>query len=147
MTKKEKARLEELKERMTEKQKKFCDYYIELDNATQAAIRAGYSKKTAKSQGSENLTKPDIAEYIDLRLKSMESDRIAGAEEVLEYFTRVMRGEEKDQFGLDASLTDRNKAGELLGKKYKLFTDKQEIEAKDPVRIIADIPRSGHPAD
>ncbi|MCD8286485.1 MAG: terminase small subunit [Clostridia bacterium] len=132
---------------MTEKQKKFCDYYIELDNATQAAIRAGYSKKTAKSQGSENLTKPDIAEYIDLRLKSMESDRIAGAEEVLEYFTRVMRGEEKDQFGLDASLTDRNKAGELLGKKYKLFTDKQEIEAKDPVRIIADIPRSGHPAD
>ena len=92
--------------------------------------------------GSENLTKPDIKEYIELRLAQMEEKRVATASEVLEYLTRVMRGEEKDQFDMDASLQDRTKAAELLGKRYRLFIDKQEIEAKmEPVTIINDIPR------
>ena len=134
--------MEQLARRMSEKQKAFCDYYIESLNLAEAAKKAGYSEKTARSMGSENLTKPDIKEYIDLRLAQMEEKRVATASEVLEYLTRVMRGEEKDQFDMDASLQDRTKAAELLGKRYRLFIDKQEIEAKmEPVTIINDIPR------
>ena len=118
-------------DKMTEMQKAFCDYYIETGNATESAIRAGYSKKTAKAIGSENLTKPYIKQYIDERLKQIEDARIAKGEEVLQYLTKVMRGEEKDQFGLDASLQDRTRAAELLGKRYRLFVDKveQKIDA------------------
>lgn len=124
---------------MTLKQKAFCDYYIEAGNATEAAIMAGYSKKTAKVIGSENLTKPYLKAYIDERLKQIESKRIAKPEEVLQYLTKVMRGEEKDQFGLDAALTDRTKAAELLGKRYRLFVDRTEIEGSVPVQIVDDI--------
>ena len=115
-------------DKMTEKQKAFCDYYIETGNATEAAIKAGYSKKTAKVIGSENLTKPYLKQYIDERLAKIEDARIAKGEEVLQYLTKVMRGEEKDQFGLDASLQDRTKAAELLGKRYRLFVDKIEAD-------------------
>ena len=135
-------RMEQLARRLSEKQKAFCVYYIESLNLTEAAKKAGYSEKTARSMGSENLTKPDIKEYIELRLAQMEEKRVATAKEVLEYLTRVMRGEEKDQFDMDASLQDRTKAAELLGKRYRLFIDKQEIEAKmEPVTIVNDIPR------
>ncbi|MBM7631746.1 terminase small subunit [Geomicrobium sediminis] len=63
--------------KMTEKQRRFADYYIESGNATEAAIKAGYSKKTARSVGSENLTKPDISVYIENRLEELASERIA----------------------------------------------------------------------
>jgi phage terminase small subunit len=142
MEKAKEERIKELARMMSEKQKAFSDYFIETLNETEAAKRAGYSEKTARSIGSENLTKPYIKEYIDLRLAQMEEKRVASASEVLEYLTRVMRGEEKDQFDMDASLQDRTKAAELLGKRYRLFIDKQEIEAKvEPVTIINDIPR------
>lgn len=142
MEKAKEERIEQLARMMSEKQKAFSDYYIETLNQTEAAKRAGYSEKTARSMGSENLTKPYIKEYIELRLAQMEEKRVATASEVLEYLTRVMRGEEKDQFDMDASLQDRTKAAELLGKRYRLFIDKQEIEAKmEPVTIINDIPR------
>ena len=120
-------------DKMTEKQKAFCDYYIETGNATEAAIKAGYSKKTAKAIGSENLTKPYLKEYIDERLKALEDARIADGKEVLQYLTKVMRGEEKDQFGLDAALQDRTKAAELLGKRYRLFIDKVEADINQTV--------------
>lgn len=126
-------------DKMTEKQKAFCDYYIETGNATEAAINAGYSKKTAKVIGSENLTKPYLKQYIDERLAKIEDERIAKGEEVLQYLTKVMRGEEKDQFGLDASLQDRTKAAELLGKRYRLFTEKIEVDGVQQVQIVDDI--------
>lgn len=126
-------------DKMTEKQKAFCDYYIETGNATEAAIKAGYSKKTAKVIGSENLTKPYLKQYIDERLAKIEDERIAKGEEVLQYLTRVMRGEEKDQFGLDASLQDRTKCAELLGKRYRLFTEKIEVDGVQQVQIVDDI--------
>lgn len=126
-------------DKMTEKQKAFCDYYIETGNATEAAIKAGYSKKTAKVIGSENLTKPYLKQYIDERLTKIEDERIAKGEEVLQYLTKVMRGEEKDQFGLDASLQDRTKAAELLGKRYRLFTEKIEVDGVQQVQIVDDI--------
>ena len=50
-----------------------------------------------------------------------------------------MRGEEKDQFGLEASLQDRTKAAELLGKRYRLFTEKVELEGNQQVQIVDDI--------
>ncbi len=135
--------MEELAELMSEKQKAFCDHYITSTNATEAAIKAGYSKKSARAMGCENLTKPYIKEYIELRLKELEDARVADATEVLQYLTRVMRGEEKDQFDMEASLQDRTKAAELLGKRYRLFVDKQEINGKlETVTIINDIPRN-----
>ena len=133
----QKERMDELAAQMSEKQKAFCDFYVETLNQTEAAILAGYSKKTARTTGSENMTKPYIKEYIDLRLAELEE-----ASEVLRYLTSVMRGEVKDQFDLDPSLQDRTKAAELLGKRYRLFVDKQEISGKvEGVTIINDIPR------
>jgi phage terminase small subunit len=114
--------------KMTDKQKAFCDYYIETLNATEAAKRAGYSQKTAYSTGSENLKKPEILAYIQHQLKIIEDNRIAGAAEVLQYLTKVMRGQEKDQFDLDAPLTERTRAAELLGKRHALWVDKKEIK-------------------
>lgn len=126
-------------DKMTIKQKAFCDYYIETGNATESAIMAGYSRKSARFVGSENLTKPYIKAYIDERLKQIESSRIAKPEEILKYLTKVMRGEEKDQFDLDAPLNERTRAAELLGKRYRLFTDKIEVEGSVGVKIIDDI--------
>lgn len=112
--------------KLTPKQKAFADYYIETGNATEAARKAGYKGKNLNRIASENLSKLDIKQYIDERLSKIEDERIAKGDEVLKYLTSVMRGEEKDQFGLDASLQDRTRAAELLGKRYRLFVDKVE---------------------
>ena len=113
---------------LNERQKAFADYYIELGNATQAAIKAGYSEDSARSIGSENLTKPDIIAYIESRLAEIRAKRVADANEVIEFYTSVMRGEVKDQFGLDASLSDRLKAGDALMKRYNAI---KETESKN----------------
>lgn len=82
---------------MTPKQRKFCDEYIKTGNATQSAINAGYSQKTAKSIGAENLTKPDLKKYIDSKLKSISDNAIATAEETLGILTQIVRGEHTEQ--------------------------------------------------
>lgn len=123
--------------KLTEKQKRFIDYYVETANATESAKRAGYSSKTAKNIGAENLTKLNY--FIQERLQQLEDSRIASQEEVLQYLTKVMRGEEKDQFGLDASLQDRTKCAELLGKRYGTFKEKVEVAGNIPVVIQDDI--------
>lgn len=82
---------------LTEKQKRFADYYIECGNATEAAIKAGYSENTAKAIGYENLTKPYLKAYIDDALNKKDNERIASQDEVLKYFTSLMRGEETDE--------------------------------------------------
>lgn len=123
-------------EALTEKQKRFVDYYIEYGDATKAAKLAGYSQKTAKQIGNENLTKLD--QFIKYKLDEKDNERIASQNEVLEFLTRVVRNEEKDSFGLDASLQDRIKCAELLGKRYKLFTDKKEVSGVLPVIISGD---------
>lgn len=130
--------------KLTLKQKAFADYYIELGNATEAAIRAGYNKKTARQIGSMNLTKVDIKNYIDERMKQLDEERIAKADEVLQYLTRVIRGEETEEVVVtenigdfmseartiekEISAKDRIKAAELLGKRYRLFVDKVESD-------------------
>lgn len=124
-------------EKLTEKQKRFIDYYIETANATESAKRAGYSEKTAKNIGAENLTKLNF--FIQKKLEEKEEDRIASQDEVLEYLTKVMRGEEKDQFGLDASLQDRTRCAELLGKRYGTFVDKKEFSGGYSVELVDDV--------
>ena len=123
--------------KLTPKQRAFADYYIETGNATEAARRAGSKGKNLNRIASENLSKLDIKQYIEERLSKIEDTRIAKGEEVLQYLTKVMRGEEKDQFGLDASLQDRTKAAELLGKRYRLFVEKIESDVNATVNSTA----------
>ena len=103
---------------LTPKQKAFADYYLECGNATEAAKRAGYKEKAAYAMGAENLKKPQILTYIAERQKQIEDKRIADISEVLRFFTSVMRGEIKDQFDFEASLSDRLTAGKELMKRY-----------------------------
>ena len=118
---------------MTPKQKKFCEYFLQTGNATESAKKAGYSEKTAKTIGSENLTKPDIIQYISERTGTQDKKLVADADEVLKFYSAVMRGEIKDQFDLDASLSDRLKAGDALMKRYSVATPiKTEVE-DDPI--------------
>ena len=113
---------------MTPKQKAFADYYIETGNATKAAGKAGYrgNNITLGAVGAENLKKPQIAAYIAERMEQQEKSRVADANEVIEFYTAVMRGEVKDQFGLEASLSDRLKAGDSLMKRYAIAADKNK---------------------
>ena len=129
---------------MNEKQKRFCEEYLIDCNATQAAIRAGYSEKTAGSQAFDLLKKPEIQNYIQELMEDRRKATIASAEEVLEYLTSVVRGQSKSHYivvegqGEGVSVAsvmekppaenDRLKAAELLGKRYAMFTQKVEME-------------------
>ncbi len=120
--------------KLTPKQKDFCEYYLQTGNATEAARLAGYSDKTARVIGAENLSKPAISEYIASRRAEMDKALIADSDEVLRFYSAVMRGEIKDQFGLDASLGDRLKAGDSLMKRYAAAGYKQASErTEDPL--------------
>ena len=83
--------------KLTEKQKKFADYYIELGNATQAAINAGYAKRSAQQMGAENLSKPVIKSYIEERLEQIASERIMSAQEAVELLSSIARAEITEQ--------------------------------------------------
>ena len=120
---------------LTEKERIFADEYIKTTNATQSAIKAGYSEKTASVTGSKMLRKPKVRQYIDAVMNERSKNTIATADEVLEYLTKVMNGEEKDAFGLDTSIADRTKAAELLGKRHMLFTDKVKLDAEIEIDI------------
>ena len=121
---------------LTEKQKAFADAYIETGNQTEAARRAGYSSKTAYSIGNENLKKPEVSAYIKERMAELEAQRVASADEVMRFFSSVMRGEVKDQFGLDASLQDRLNAGKELMKRYSAITPRAEKASETVASII-----------
>ena len=138
--------------KLTIKQRKFADEYIIRGNATEAAIAAGYSPKTAHQIGHANLEKPHIKAYIQERLDQIQSEKIADQEEILEYLTSVMRGEEQEpvlrgmgegaQEVIDINLQakDRIKAAELLGKRYSLWTDKVDLDGGVSVTFIEDVP-------
>lgn len=120
---------------LTEKERIFADEYIKTTNATQSAIKAGYAEKSASSKGSQLLRKVKVRKYIDDVMEKRSKNTIATADEVLEYLTKVMNGEEKDAFGLDTSIADRTKAAELLGKRHMLFTDKVKLDAEIEIDI------------
>jgi phage terminase small subunit len=130
--------------KLTEKQQRFCNEYLVDLNATQAAIRAGYSEKTARVIGQENLLKPAIKEYIGKRMAAKEASLVADSDEVMRYLTSVMRGESKAEVivvegcgdGISEARAmkkapdekERLKAAELLGKAHMIFTEKVQQE-------------------
>lgn len=124
---------------LTPKQKAFADEYLICGNATEAAKKAGYSERSARQMGAENLSKPYISEYIHECQKKIENKRIANMTEIQEFYSAVMRGEIKDQFGIDASLDTRMAAGRELMKRI----EKAEANKNDfcGITIINNIPR------
>lgn len=135
---------------LTPKQERFvCEYLKDL-NATQAAIRAGYSEKSAAQIGAENLRKPAIKEVIDAKLEEMNNSAIADANETLEYLSRVLRGEEVDEVlrlsgsgeqsktALRVAAKDRMRAAELLGKYYGLFVDRTAVTGDMDLSVSID---------
>lgn len=137
--------------KLTVKQQKFADEYIRLGEVTKAAINAGYSTKSAYAVGSENLKKPNIKSYIDKRLEELKKESIAEQDEILQYLTSVMRGEMSEQTlvgqgegyqeidNIDVGAKDRIKAAELLGKRYRMWTEKIEAEVTTPT-FVNDVP-------
>ncbi|WP_127849708.1 terminase small subunit [Lacticaseibacillus hulanensis] len=119
-----------MRHKLTAKQDKFVAAYIECGNATQAALDAGYSKRTARSVGSENLTKPDIKNAINERTAELESHKIARADEVLQFLTSVLRGDATETVNVGTpkgvvtiednppTIKDRMTAGKELLKRY-----------------------------
>lgn len=107
------------KKKLTPRQKAFANWYLKTFNATEAARRAGYSARSAASIGSENLRKPEIAAYIHARVTAQDLEFVASADETLAFLSAVMRGDIKDQFGLDAGLADRLKAADSLMKRHE----------------------------
>lgn len=124
---------------LTPKQKKFCDYYIETGNASEAARRAGYSEKTARTIGQQNLAKRAIKDYISERMNNQDRERVASADEVIAFYTAVMRGEVKDQFGIEASLSDRLKAGENLMRRYDKIGAGEKSDGNSGVIMMPEI--------
>lgn len=132
--------------RLTTKQRLFADEYIKSGNATQSALKAGYSPKTVRSIGQENLTKPDIKAYIDAKMTEIESHKIADAKEVLQFYTRVLREEETEEVALPTgddvvtvekkpSFKDRLTAAKELMKRYPLSDPMVQAQLK---KITAD---------
>ena len=125
---------------MTPKQRKFCDEYIKTGNATQSAINAGYSKKTAYKIGAENLRKPQIKKYIDSKLKDISNNAIATAEETLTILTKIVRGEHTEQvITAEGDVIDKHpdtnqviRASSEILKRYPLA---QDINIKGSLKV------------
>ena len=136
---------------LTLKQKQFADEYIRTGNAYQSAINVGYSEKYAKARSHKMLENVGINQYIDDNLEIIQKESIAEADEIMRYLTRVLRGEEKEEIlvyvgggmqeiqTIKPSAKDRIKAAELLGKRYRMWTDKHEVEVTAPI-FIDDVP-------
>lgn len=109
---------------MNPKQRAFAVEYLKDHNATKAAERAGYSKKTAYSQGARLLKHAEICKFLETKVSR------AGmtADEVLNVLAEVARGAERD--------SDRVAAAGLLGKYHKLFTDKTEHSGEVTVKVV-----------
>lgn len=136
---------------MTNKQKRFVyEYLIDL-NATQAAIRAGYSEKFAHTNANKLLHITTIKALIKKELDQMRSNKIATIEEIMVYLTSVMRGQSESEIVIVEGMGDgcssartmtkapdekeRLKAAELLGKRFGMFTDKVNLDGAVPVII------------
>ena len=135
---------------MNAKQKRFCDEYLVDCNATQAAIRAGYSARTANEQAARLLANVSIKAYIDEKMEQLHNERTADAQEVLEYLTAVMRGQQTEQTlisigdgvqnigNIEVGARDRLKAAELIGKRFGLFKEGLELVGALPVVIAGE---------
>lgn len=140
--------------KITAKQQRFCDEYLIDLNATQAAIRAGYSSKYANTNASKLLQITTVKEFIKKRMDEKEKNLIADQDEVLRYLTSVLRGEsqsteivvegkgegrsEARTMQKEPSEKDRLKAAELLGKRYGIYTENVDVNGTIPVVIAGD---------
>ena len=137
--------------KLNTRQKAFCEYYVACGNATESAIKAGYKEKYAGVNADKLLKNTNVSKYIKKIMEEHANNRIAKAEEVLEFLTATLRGEVTEEvvvggFGKSATekisknvdLKDRLKAAELLGKRYRLFTDKVEVDGVVPVMIVGE---------
>ena len=139
---------------MTPRQEKFCiEYLIDL-NATQAAIRAGYSKKTADRIANQNLKKLEIQSRIKKMRDEYYDKAIMSAKEVEYLLSKAGRGELKEEVVVvegvgdgfseskiikkRLSAKDRIKALELMGKRHHLFEDQNSKTGEEEVQIIDD---------
>lgn len=145
--------------KLTAKQQRFCDEYLIDLNATQAAIRAEYSRKSARVIGQENLLKPAVRAYIQQRMEEKEKELIADQNEVLKYLTSVIRGQSRSSVVVVENIGDymsearemekapdekeRLKAAELLGKAHGIFTDRVEQTVDMDLNITVDYGDSG----
>ncbi len=123
---------------LSDKQKAFIAYYLEDHNITQAAIKAGYSARTAGQAGSRLLKDVKIRDEIGKLEEERRKSSIATAQEVMEYFTKVMNGEIKDQFGLDAPLSERTRAAQELAKRTIDLENRVQGKADAVVEIKLD---------
>lgn len=110
---------------MTEKQIAFADHYIICGNASEAARLAGYSERSARQVAAKNMTNASILAYIQKQLAAQKAERVAKGAEVMEFYTSVMRGQVKDAFGMDASLSERLKAADALMRRYAVGEERQ----------------------
>lgn len=127
--------------KLNPKQQAFADFYIASGNATEAYIKAGYNEKGSRANSARLIANDSVKAYIDNRLEELKSERVADQQEVMEYLTAVMRGEHTEETlrgigegaqtidDIDVSAKDRIKAAELLGKRYRMWIDKQDITA------------------
>lgn len=146
-----------MRKKLTERQRRFVDAYVETGNATKAAIMAGYSKKTAAVIGAENLKKPYIKRAIEERMKEIEAAKTATPEEVIKFLSAVIRDELTEEVVTNefigegcskirivnkkSSMKDRLKAAELLLKRYptKADADEQKLRVKKLEAEVADL--------
>ena len=116
------------KRKLTPKQQLFVDEYIKSGNASDAAIKAGYTNAVS---GRENLQKPTVKASINAKMAEIESHKIASAKEVLEFYTRVLREEETEEVALAAgndvvtirkkpSMKDKISVSKEIMKRYPL---------------------------
>ena len=123
---------------LSEREFNCLENFLETGNKTQAGIDAGFSRKTAATQATRLINGPKGRRYLDERMAKSDNEKIASADEVMEYLTSVMRGEVKDQFDLEASLQERTRAANELAKRLL----DRETGNNTSVTIVNDIPRS-----
>ena len=123
---------------LTPNEAKFIDRYIETGNATQSYTEAYGEKSAARQLASRVLAKVYITEEINYRLEQAKGESIASAEEIMQYFTDVMRGNIKDQFGLEASLGERTKAAQELAKRQIDIPNKANANDTPEIKITLD---------
>lgn len=113
---------------LTAKQRAFVEFYT--GNATEAAIKAGYSKDTARSIGQNLLTKVDIQQAIKERESKRLNPAIAKRERLLEFWTQTMEDQE-------VYMKERLKASELLGKAQGVFLERVEVDHSGNIDLTA----------
>lgn len=139
------------KRKLTIKQQAFADYYIELGNIEQAAIKAGYSKSYARGNAHKLVANVSIKAYIDERMEELKTERVADQQEIMEFLTSVIRGEVEEPVpildgnghqkvvNLKPNIQTRRAAAVDLGKRYAMWTEKQQVENITPV-FVDDVP-------